>query len=178
MQGNCSKPVPAAAALGLSTNDLGDAPLLQVLPGQCVLVVNSDFLEIAHTQSAWLEGLYIRTKDTADALGSSLPQALVSVKGLSEGADVEGWLYMKRVTLQVRFGAVVLHRDSLSAGKNVSGCFGCIPIPSLPGTLQMIRSFLAHKGAVPHEAHLVGCRTVGSVPRWTVDGRLLTRPGI
>lgn len=98
MQGNCTRPVPSAETLGIDTSSTSHAPLLPLLPGQCVMVVDSVMVadspvfDVGEKGRLWLQGVYIRLKKNPDVDSVS---ELISVTG--EGAG----LWMKGVTLQV-----------------------------------------------------------------------------
>jgi hypothetical protein len=55
MQGNCAGAPPSAASLGLS-----GAPLLPLLPYQCLLISDMRLLGLGFSSQLWLDGLYVR----------------------------------------------------------------------------------------------------------------------
>jgi hypothetical protein len=54
MQGNCAGAPPSAASLGLS-----GAPLLPLLPYQCLLIADVQLLFTEENTQLWLDGLYV-----------------------------------------------------------------------------------------------------------------------
>jgi hypothetical protein len=84
MQGNCAAAPPSAASLGLS-----GAPLLPLLPYQCLLITDMQLLQTDFNSELWLNGLYIRYRRT-----TRIDQPI------SEFILTAGNLWMTAVTLQ------------------------------------------------------------------------------
>jgi hypothetical protein len=83
MQGNCAHEPPSAVALQLS-----GAELLARKPGQCLLVVSGDTLDVA-SGNAWLDNLYLRVRST----GADADPAVLTVHQVAQ-------LWMTNVTIQ------------------------------------------------------------------------------
>jgi hypothetical protein len=102
MQGNCAGAPPSAASLGLS-----GAPLLPLLPYQCLLIADVQLLKTSWDTQLWLDGLYVRYRRTGrfrpDANGNHLAQPFI-----------ENWgsLWMTAITLQ-------------GDGDGISDCYCC-----------------------------------------------------
>jgi hypothetical protein len=59
MQGNCAGAFPSDTSLGLS-----GAPLLPLLPYQCLLIADVQLLSTTENSQLWLDGLYVRYSRT------------------------------------------------------------------------------------------------------------------
>jgi hypothetical protein len=59
MQGNCAGAPPSVASLGLS-----GAPLLPLLPYQCLLIAGTNLLWTSSDSQLWLDGIYVRYRCT------------------------------------------------------------------------------------------------------------------
>jgi hypothetical protein len=81
MQGNCAGAPPSAASL-----DLSCAPLLPLLPYQCLIIADMDLLWTDF--QLWLDGLYVRYRCTTRA------------DSFYNFIAVSGQLWMTAVTLQ------------------------------------------------------------------------------
>jgi hypothetical protein len=86
MQGNCAGAPPSAASLGLS-----GAPLLPLLPYQCLLIADVQLLRTSEDSQLWLDGLYVRYLgghfNTFISNESYLWMTAVTLQGDSDGVQ-------------------------------------------------------------------------------------------
>ena len=100
MQGNCGDIAPSF------TPPTGHAPLRDMMPGQCLLLADSPFIQLPQSQ-LWLDGLHVRLTSPRGADFTSL---------VWTGSNAELW--MTGVTLQGNGDGV---RDCWHCGFSGSG---------------------------------------------------------
>jgi hypothetical protein len=138
MQGNCTGAPPSAASLGLS-----GAPLLPLLPYQCLLVADAQLLGM--DSQLWLDGLYVRYRSTGRLMvGHRGTSGFWRTAGYYSFIKIHnlGSLWMTAVTLQ-------------GDGDGIFDCESC-------GLLTLGKVYAEGALLVCHNAWCSSCAPIGA----------------